>query len=175
MDLEEIIFEPSGKVYDFIGYLEGKGHRSYNLVLPLMEKNAYRFALAAQIAAYYHKNAVSERIMHVAQLVHSLFGEVIRNGMVHGSQKGVMIGLFLGEKGFCFGAQDFGDYFKNKEVKRKWENREPISSSGVKKKVGLWTAEGGAGIGMIYGVTDLIEVDSQRGILYCATLHDRYL
>ena len=115
-------------------------------------------------AEYYRWGLNIKENMHT-QKFGGLAVHALENSIVHGSKEGdiVIDGLFLGTEGLCHGFRDCGDYFKSEEIKRMFENRVTISSSGVETHIS------GCGIGVdgIYEYADEIQVDTKKGILYC--------
>jgi hypothetical protein len=98
-----------------------------------------------------------------------IFQEGIKNAIAHGPKEKEFFeyGLFLGDEGICQGFRDFGDYFKSEEIKKIWENK--ISRESTNK-----SSFSGKGIGneAMYELSDLIEVDIEKGILYCTQSHE---
>ena len=95
-----------------------------------------------------------------------IYVEGIKNSLQHGSLDSpfVTYSLFLGDRGLCHGFWDSGNYFKSTDVKNLWENKIPIKST--KKN------PSGLGNPMIYNASDLIFVNAEKGILYCAQSHE---
>jgi len=91
--------------------------------------------------------------------------EMIKNALAHGKGR-MMYSLFVGEKGLCQSIRDDGDYFKIPEVKKCWENGEEDILAGRKKIKSL--CGGGLGKESIWKLSELIKVDSAKGILYSA-------
>jgi len=91
--------------------------------------------------------------------------EALHNSWVHGSKNGepFTYGFFVAKKGVCHGFQDGGGYFKSEKIKHQFENKIPLKK--FDKSVD------GHRIGVnhhIYRDSDIIEVDTSKGILYCA-------
>src|SRR3989339_176609 len=82
----------------------------------------------------------------------------------------IKFGLFMGSKGICYGFQDSGDYFKSEHTKRIYENKIPIIKNqsienGLQRfRVGVTN--------FLYPYSDLIEVDTKKGVLYCIQLKE---
>src|SRR3989339_105931 len=76
----------------------------------------------------------------------------------------------LFQKGICYGFQDSGDYFKSEHTKRIYENKIPIIKNqsienGLQRfRVGVTN--------FLYPYSDLIEVDTKKGVLYCIQLKE---
>ncbi len=98
------------------------------------------------------------------QKVASVF-EAWSNAFAHGSRNknSVDFGLFLGEKGVCYGFRDYGDYFKSEEVKQIYETKTQIETfgDGLKELSGF-----NIGVSWMYDDADIIEVDTNLGVLY---------
>jgi hypothetical protein len=98
--------------------------------------------------------------------------EALHNSWVHGSKDGnpFTYGFFAAKKGVCHGFKDGGGYFKNKKVKLVYENKVPLKK--FDKSVD------GHRIGVnyyIYPNSDIIEVDTSSGVLYCAQFVENFL
>lgn len=120
-----------------------------------------------QVAEYYRweldigKNMDSQKLLVIS--------EAINNGIIHGSKnKDFMdFGLFLGTKGVCYGFRDKGNYFKDEKIKEKWENKIALTEFG-KGLEGFGNYGCKVGVNeIIYECSDIIEVDTEKGILYC--------
>jgi hypothetical protein len=98
-----------------------------------------------------------------------VFMEGIKNAIAHGPKykKFIAHSLFLGNKGIIQGFKDFGDYFKSEKTKKIWENKIHISSTNKSDFSGR-----GFGNGIIYENSELINVNTKEGILYCMQSHD---
>ncbi len=97
-----------------------------------------------------------------------VIGECIKNCFDHGPEnKEINLGLFLGDKGVCCGFHDGGDYFKNKKIKSQYEHKRKITK--FDKKTFKINCQWGVN-GIIFKYSDLIEVDTTLGILYCVKL-----
>ncbi|GAI37326.1 unnamed protein product, partial [marine sediment metagenome] len=121
--------------------------------------------LLYQIAEYYRWALDITKNMNT-QKVGEVFGESLTNAISHGSgnRYPVFYGLFMGDKGVCYGFQDRGDFFKRKDIKEKFENKEHPEEFNK----GLEGLSGGKyGIDVIFNSSDIIEVDIGEGILYC--------
>ena len=98
--------------------------------------------------------------------------EAIRNCYSHNPEQiePIKFGLFMGSKGICYGFQDSGDYFKSQHTKRIYENKIPIIKNqsienGLQRfRVGVTN--------FLYPYSDLIEVDTKKGVLYCIQLKE---
>jgi len=96
--------------------------------------------------------------------------EALQNGYVHNPTRDQPIhySLIMGSKGVCHGFQDSGDYFKKEETKKIFE-----SKTKIRKRTGFERGIDCFRIGVnqyIYKYSDLIEVDIEKGILYCVQL-----
>lgn len=100
-----------------------------------------------------------------------IVAHALENAIFHGSKNldPVVFGLFLGDKGVCYGFKDSGDYFRSEEIKRLFESKSRLKEFGRSEE--HW-AGGRVGVSVIYDATDIIEVDIVKGILYCVQLKD---
>lgn len=99
-----------------------------------------------------------------------IVNEALKNAVVHGSrnQSSVQYGLFLGDLGVCYGFRDGGDYFRSEEVKRLFESKTPVTRFQRPTEEFLRLSGWGAGVNKhIYPYSDIIEVDTGEGVLYC--------
>jgi len=130
---------------------------------------AYHPALGNFVGEFYNLGLEPMMEFNYLQFL-GIFREGITNAIAHNPENCSQInyGLFLGDKGILHGFRDFGDYFKSKKVKQKWENKIPIPSTRKSNFSGY-----GAGDEIIYSLSDFIKVDSQKGILYCGQTHER--
>ena len=98
--------------------------------------------------------------------------EAIKNCFSHNPKQiePIKFGLFMGSKGICYGFQDSGNYFKSKNTKKIYEHKIPIiknqsiENGNQRFRVGVTN--------FIYPYSDLIEVDTKKGILYCVQLKE---
>ena len=93
--------------------------------------------------------------------------EVMSNAFAHGEANkfGLTYALIMGQKGMCHGFYDGGDFFKAQEIKEAFEKKHLLKERDQSPKVDISTH--GLGHHFIYMHSDLIEVDSANGILYC--------
>lgn len=102
------------------------------------------------------------------QKVGMILGEATKNCIEHSpnGKKIFTIGFYFGNNGICFGFNDGGNYFKNNQVKEQYENKIRLN----------YYHNHGHGINdRIFPYTDLIEVDSKKGILYCVMLKENII
>ena len=170
-------FRPSQKVLETI--CDGELYSQY-ITIPLegqsnktLEEGLTSFlnGLLYQIASHYRWNKVGKRLdteMNTQKIV--IVWEAMTNAIAHGSKRKdpVTIGLFLGNKGACYGFKDSGDYFKRDEIKEIYENKQPIQNFGEAIE-GLSGCHAGVNC-YIFKNSDLIEVDTLEGVLYCVQL-----
>jgi hypothetical protein len=104
-----------------------------------------------------------------------LLKEGVKNALIHGPSGEVNCGLFLGNKGACFGFRDGGQYFKNLEIKKLWEEKDLFGILLKADPPRNWDGTGPyPGIASLFEDSEKIEVDSARGILYCTQMARRY-
>jgi len=166
-DLETIFFELSKEIIDVLDH-----KRKYSSLYHFIKRDPkpqdigiVMMSIGQQIGLCY-KRTNGEELLRIGQAIQPVFLEALKNSILHGPQKGVFAGLFVGEQGACYGFKDFGDYFKNTNVKRSWESKTLIRSTNGKQPSYI---DGGYGFGdeMIYEYSDRIYVDCKQGVLYC--------
>lgn len=94
--------------------------------------------------------------------------ETLQNAKFHGSKEGrhFIHGMFVAKNGLCNGVYDQGGYFRRPEIKQQFENRTPITKFDLEYREGFRIGVNE----IIFEDADIIEVDSKKGILYCAHL-----
>ncbi len=124
-------------------------------------------SLTHSVAEYFFWDVDIEKYMD-RQKFGAMVIEPLKNAMSHGAKPGdpIVIGIFLGDDGVCLGFWDGGDYFKSEETKKLFESRKKPEQRGKKTCV----SGSHLGVGWIYHYTDIIEVDTETGILYLAQL-----
>ena len=93
-----------------------------------------------------------------------LIWEALRNVSVHGSKKTLPFtyGLFIAINGICHGFQEGDRYFTREDIKQRFENKIPLTEFDMdvsSRRVGVRD--------YIYNLSDIIEVDTANGILFC--------
>ena len=127
----------------------------------------------AKILEFYSKDEtiINERLYYEG--VNNVLGEAFKNWVDHGQEGlNLMMGLFLGNLGICYGLCDGGDFFKNPEIKNQLENKIPFkvfddSARGDTRNKGFNLN--------IFPYSDLIEVDAKKGVLYCVQLKENFI
>ena len=170
-------FKPSKKILEQICRDEEELMHLYFLV-PCIECRTEKLArridatlcfmtsgLTYAVADYYLWASDIQTKMNVREFAMIVL-EPLRNALDHGSKDGglVTIGLFLGPEGVCLGFRDQGDYFKLQETKKIFESRTLPENRGEKQSQ---LSGFGIGVGIMYNSADDIEVDAEKGILYC--------
>lgn len=137
------------------------------------------FGLYEEIIEFYIKKRLSsggdirEKINY--NRIHLVVGEVSKNWADHAPENSNLVrGLFLGSKGVCYGFQDGGEFLKKPEIKNQLEKKiyfkkfedSPREKNSCKKS---------GFSGGIFPYSDFIEVDSDKGILYCVQLIEIYV
>jgi hypothetical protein len=169
------LFKPSYKIMNLISSGKINNFREYN---PLIFYEIYKdmkrgfggqmaSGLFSRIQEYYKIGLEPKRLS--IQKVWNVFGEAAKNSVDHSlSGKEIFtIGYYFGDKGVCYGFNDGGDYFKNEKIKHQYENKIRITEFDQS------TLEDCSQVGVnshIYPYSDKIEVDSEKGILYCVQL-----
>lgn len=138
----------------------------------LMKKSivSISYGITAQIAKKYRLGEIYSSVGHMVPVLH-LAIELLKNAIGHGDENSdIEFGLFLGNKGVCYGVRDGGDYFKSEEIKYNWENKNPV----IMLEKGLENFSGfGLGNHIIFNYADIIEVNTKEGRLYCAQFKER--
>ncbi len=140
----------------------------------LMRRNltSFSFGIMGQLAFKYNLRDPFENIGYYSAPMH-LSMELLKNAFGHGAKdRDIEFGLFLGDLGVCYGVKDGGDYFQSEDTKRIWECKSEIPNT-TKGKMEL----SGFGIGVshhIFPFSDMIEVDTDKGILYCVYLKSSF-
>lgn len=102
------------------------------------------------------------------QGIYNVIGELFKNWIDHAPENSTFFtGSFFGSKGVCYGFCDGGDYFKNPEIKKQLENKvffEEFDSN-------LRGSNCRSGFNQhIFPCSDFIEVNTEKGVLYCVQL-----
>ena len=80
--------------------------------------------------------------------------------------------MFFGSEGVCYGFQDGGEFFKNPDIKRQLENKIPFKKFNSDPRGD--TCNSGFN-DYIFPYSDFIEVNSDKGILYCVQLKENII
>lgn len=130
--------------------------------------------LFSKICAFYRieLSEINESRLSV-QKVYNVYGEASKNCINHGSKtEEFSIGLFLGDLGVCYGFKDKGDYFKSEKIKHQYENKIKITEFNSN----FFGETCHYGINdHIFPNSDLIEVDVEKGILYCVQFKENII
>lgn len=174
------LFKPSGKILEAIC-----GEKEVPVVIYEIyprydkitnEKSSILFisGLVSKLCEFYRINLNYEtRSKLKSQKIWDVSGEMLENCFNHGPKnKDVWFGLFLGEKGVCYGFCDGGDYFKDSKIKNQYENKIEISEFDKS----TFDENHQTGVDFhIYPFSDMIEVDSENGILYCVQFKENII
>lgn len=115
---------------------------------------------------YYKEKEVGKK---VGSESFNFVSELLRNAYCHGggNKNGVNLGLFLSLDYFVLGCCDGGDYFKDLDIKRKWERKCHIKTMGMKfDSFGKFICGKNVGTNVIYSCTDKIFIDNESGTFY---------
>ncbi len=183
-------FLPPAEISQELGHLQVvdkptlDSSTSYHVFTPHTVLHTFMSGVLEEIFVFYKYpfsqtiNMPPEKVDY--QKVGEVIGDALENGLVHGGREKVVLGLFLGKKGACYGFQDFGDYFKRDEVKRAWENKD-LGFVLKNCRIGDFHV-GQAGSGFKIGVgeyifpnSDRIFVDTNEGILYCVQMRESFI
>jgi len=144
-------------------FIPGKMHETIN---------PFILGLIHQVAEHYSWEINLMENMDTQAIV--LVADALSNAVVHGSKNvdPIIMGLFMGEKGVCYGFRDSGDFFKSEETKKIIENRvrmENFDNSSLASDFECCNL----GFNLnIYSNADYLEVDTEKGIFYCVQLKD---
>ncbi|MDD5192956.1 MAG: hypothetical protein PHF67_00040 [Candidatus Nanoarchaeia archaeon] len=141
-------FSPVARELGFISHVAG-----YVLGLPEFYSTVHRIILNEQFMKRHHFDLVND---------------ALRNALEHGSVETgkntpYCHGVFFGSKGICNGFQDQGGYYKRPEIKRIFEAKNWRLLQDLQPRIGY-------GVQFICDLSDLVEVDTEKGILYCSQL-----
>jgi len=134
--------------------------------------NPFIAGLIHQIAEHYQWDVNLMENMNTQAIV--LVVDALSNAVVHGSKNRnpVIMGLFMGENGVCYGFRDSGDFFKSEKTKHILENKLNIEEF---DKSALASEFECCNLGFkasIYPNVDDIEIDTKKGVFYCVQLKD---
>jgi len=173
--MELDLFMPSSRVLEAIAW-DKKAHRQYTTFpadTPEVGLASYTGLSDQEIRNFYnHQFKIElypeENAIIPYRHVIAVFWEALVNSQKHGSKKGTPFthALFLARKGICQGFRDGGEYFQDARIKKQFESKTPITEFDQE-------TENCFRIGVndhIYPFSDIIEVDDNKGILYCARL-----
>jgi hypothetical protein len=132
--------------------------------------DAYACSFIGMIMANYNRRRVDLR--EKADFTHNVYAvatEGLKNAKEHGCRTQGMFShiVLIGTNGVCQGFFDGGNFFKKPHVKRLLEERLPIPEEEMDRKRD--SAHLGI-VGYIYPNAEMIEVDSENNVLYCAHL-----
>jgi len=172
------LFMPSKKVLETLGW-DDSSYRRYNIFPPETSNESelvsYVNGLATEVSmAYQLIFNIEEDNQRINEIYNNFIltaFEALKNACVHGS-KGrhpFIHGVFLGREGICSGFQDQGGFFKRPDVKHRFENKIPLKEFNLEHDGLMAGARAGVSKN-IFPCSDLMEVDKDRGILYCVHL-----
>lgn len=175
------LFRPSKRILEEICFEEERSNVQYTIFPPTTaDINPFFEGLWKQIRAFYQMQECIDsgrtrgmrKVTIDGQRTIVLASEALLNAQWHGArnERPVVFGLFLGLQGLCYGFQDGGNYFKRPEIKAQFESKTPITqfSEPVFDKKRQQQAGCHAGVNdCILAYSDIIEVDTAAGILYC--------
>jgi len=122
--------------------------------------------LFSEICNFYRigLNEVTKSRLSFQKVIY-VYSEAIKNWVDHAPKESDLVaGLFLGDFGVCYGFKDKGNYFKNKKIKYQYENKIEITEFDQNT---LKTCCQSGVNEYLYPNSDIIEVDSKKGVLYC--------
>jgi hypothetical protein len=124
--------------------------------------------------AYYH---LEERFIDIdiGYQHNNLIREIIKNSRWHGGSKDnfpTYFGLFINKEKFILGCYDGGEYFKSKDIKEIWENKNKLNEFHDAKQYGI-----GYHFGYNYfkDKFDEIKIDNEEGTFYGIVNVNNYL
>ena len=174
------LFKPSNKILEVICSGEKNPKINYNPLISYevitgQEKEldtSFISGLCTQIEEYYRIDLDEDSKRRLSrQKVGLLFSKVAKNCIDHSptGKEIFTIGFFFGNNGVCYGFQDGGLYFKYPEIQHQYENKIKITEFNQSN------LEDACQLGVnhyIYPYSDIIEVDIDKGVLYCVQLKD---
>ncbi len=172
------LFMPSKKVLEKICGEGEKVHRMYE-IYPFGNHESminleisYISGIYEKIKEFYLINIEKYEDRLDIQGVSNVIDEVFKNWADHSEvNQNFITGLFLGTFGVCYGFLDEG-FFKKVEIKNQLENKIFFEEFNQTPR-GDCNNEG-----YNYGIfpySDFIEVDSEKGILYCVQLKENII
>jgi hypothetical protein len=172
------LFKPSKKILEMI-CSDGKSvQRTYeiypfgeykqmdSLLIPYLVGTFDKILEFYELGLDWHKSRLSR------QGISNVITEIFKNWADHSPESDFFTGLFLGDKGVCYGFHDGGDFFKSQEIKYQIENKINFDDFNKNPRGSC------CNIGFneyIFPYSDFIEVDSERGILYCVQLKENII
>ena len=189
-EISSFLFLPPKEISDKVGHISEPSNSkqrlesstSYHIFTPKTTYHSFVGGMVEFIYGFYGVNVFDrnrpgqfDSVLSTANVIK----EAISNGMCHGNREAVVLGLFLGKEGACYGFQDFGEYFKRKEVKVAWESRNkdlPFFRDNHNPPIIV----GGCASGMGFGISLIFEnsevyVDNSLGVLYCMQMKNRII
>ena len=120
----------------------------------------------------YYRFHLGKKFESLHPMVLHVIREAIQNSQQHRLRcdSPIVYCLFIGEKGVCHGFHDGGEYFKRDEIKRIFETKTPLREFDQRvpsRRIGVRD--------YIYPYSDVIEVDTNAGVLYCAQSIEDFL
>ncbi len=174
------LFKPSEKVCKMISSSGEKIRRTYEAYpfgdpREMLEfTGLYVVGLLEKLREFYligdGENRERLNVNEISHVVNELF----KNWADHSPEgSNLYTGLFLGDLGVCYGFQDEGDFFKNPEIKNKLENKILIEDFNKNSREECNHNEGFNEY--VFPYTELIEVDSEKGIFYGVQLRENII
>jgi len=168
------LFKPSKKVLDMI-CSDGKKVLSMYEIYPfgvydemMNLVRLYVPGILEKVWTFYELNLEKDRNRLNIQGVFGFLTEIFYNWATHSADgTDFFSGLFLGDLGVCHGFKD-ENFFKKPEIKNQLENK--ISFKEFNKNPRNGKTSRHRGYNNIFPESDFIEVDSEKGVLYCVQL-----
>ena len=184
-----VLFRPPADILGRIDFEDNASasltkHELYYVATPLTSPGPFMMGIYSMIADFYRPIfnwPIDKDAEHIAPSSFlDLINDAITNGLCHGKRGMVMAGAFFGPKGAIYGFRDFGEYFRRREVKSWWEEKdwEKIMADAGKrddKCVGHASCGTGVGVSYILEQSDSIYIDGDLGVLYAAQNVERFL
>ncbi len=173
------LFKPSTKILEIICKEKEKPLVSYEIFpVDFYEEMVnmsilYIESLYKKLSSFYNIKFENNKSRLNCQGVSFVALECFNNWIEHSlGNSNLFTGLFLGDKGVCYGFNDGGDFFKNPNIKYKIENRILFREFDKNPKGDCFNI----GFNLyIYPYSDFIEVDLEKGILYCVQLKENII
>ena len=165
------LYTPSKKILESIDFNNESIHQmtTFSTKVPESTITTYMDSFMLLIMAHYNKREIDLREKNkFTSDIQNVVMEGLLNAKIHGSKGLTPFShiVLIGDNGVCQGFHDEGNFYKRYDIKTKIENRIIIDEINqdytLGTHVGLYA--------YIYPKTDLLEVDTDKGILYCSHL-----
>ncbi|MGV8162724.1 MAG: hypothetical protein ACP5N2_05340 [Candidatus Nanoarchaeia archaeon] len=165
--LEKICLEGEKPLVHYEIYPYGSAEEMYS------NRSIYQVGLFEKIRHFYRLELDGDIDRLDIQGIQDVSGELFKNWMDHSPENSIlMTGLFLGRKGIAYGYFDGGSFFKKSEIKYQVENK--IDFKEFHYPDSESTCQSGFQC-YVYWAADMLEVDTQKGIIYAVQLKENII